>query len=54
MVTFMILDIHKYLMKENNMILKCLGLLTFTGLTTLSSVNPLSTTLPKFISMNNQ
>ena len=30
------------------------GLLKFTGSTTLSSVNPLSTVLLEFISMNNQ
>ena len=30
------------------------GLLKFTGSTTLSSVNPLSTFLLEFISMNNQ
>ena len=35
-----ILDIHKYLMKKNNMIKKCLGLLKKR----LSSVNPLNAT----------
>ena len=33
-------DIHKYLMKKNNMIKKCLGLLKKR----LSSVNPLNAT----------
>ena len=42
-----ILDIHKYLMKKNNMIWICLGLLkkfffaALTILSTLSSINPL-------------
>ena len=40
-----ILDIRKYLMKNNNMIQKMFGFIKkvfFTGLTILSSVNPLN------------
>ena len=42
-----ILDIRKYLMKNNNMIQKMFGFIKkvfFTGLTILSSVNPLNAT----------
>ena len=50
-----ILNIHKYLMKNNN-VLKCLGLLKtfFTGLTILSKVNLLTATPIRFISLTNQ
>ena len=51
-----ILDIYKYLMKKKYDI-KVFGFIKkvfFTGLTILSSVNPLSTTPLKCISMNNQ
>ena len=61
MAVDVIVDIHKYLMKKNNTIEKCLGSLKkcfFTGLTILSSVNLLnillSATLLKCISINNQ
>ena len=50
-----ILDIHKYLIKKNNMIQKCLGLLKkvfFTGLAFLSSLTTIN--LMSCISMNNQ
>ena len=62
-----VLDIQKYLMKKNNMIWKCLGLLKkcfLQKLTILSNVNPLNavplsaaplnTTPLKCISMTNQ
>ena len=51
-----ILDIHKYLMKNNNMTQKCLVLskVFFTGSTILSSINLLAVTPLGCISMINQ